>query len=181
MPCPTVLELCLVESDAKQLLKLLNCVWSVSVSHKNCPDAFSPLCEQSLTLSLLGRGVVFIASNFNFIFLLLAPQCRPSIIHLETRRYMGYVIVKLSRFILLETRGPGVFSINQSWDPCRWGSRSKSWTLTQQAVQGSKYTPSPLRAGGEEKRRGGGWTKSTQRNNTGSSRSSLKACSVWIP
>lgn len=98
----------------------------------------------------------------------------------KTWQFVGFVIVKVSRFISLETRGPGVFSINQSRDPCRWGCRSKSWTQAQQAVWDFKHAPSPRELGGVRKRRGR-WTTSGQRNNTGTSRSSLKSCSVWIP
>lgn len=74
------------------------------------------------------------------------------------KEVFGYVNVKLSRFILLETRGPGVFSINQSRDPCKWGSRSKSQSQTQLAVQDSKHTQFPWEQG-QRKEEGDGVNK----------------------
>lgn len=68
-------------------------------------------------------------------------------------QYVGYVIVKPRRFILLETQGPCVLSINLSTDPCRWGYKSKSSAQTEQAVEDSEH-PVPPGSEGQSKEKG---------------------------
>lgn len=77
----------------------------------------------------------------------------PSLFIIKAKRYVEYVVLKLSRFILFETRGLCVLNINLSRDPCRWGSKSKSKSQTQQAV-GDSIHSAPPGSGGQSKEKG---------------------------
>lgn len=67
----------------------------------------------------------------------------------------GKAVCGISWFILCETRGPCVWSINLSRDPCRWGDKSKSSAQTLQAVEDWLH-PVPPGSPGKSKQEGEG-------------------------